>query len=60
MVEALNAPPLYLKGWEDKINITLVKELVDIPILGKINCGDPITAIENVLDYRTVPKKIYQ
>ncbi|WP_080147002.1 LexA family protein [Marinilactibacillus piezotolerans] len=27
-----------------------------IPVLGKIACGDPITAIENISEYREVPK----
>lgn len=56
LAKALNVSPVYLMGWDDTPNITTVKELVEVPILGKIACGDPITAIENVLDFRTVPK----
>jgi len=56
LARALNVSPVYLMGWDDKPNVSKVTELVDIPVLGKIACGDPITAIENVVDYRTVPK----
>ncbi|WP_208560643.1 LexA family protein [Marinilactibacillus kalidii] len=38
-------------------NIVPVTELVKIPILGIIACGDPITAIENIAEYRSVPKE---
>ncbi|MEC6747366.1 S24 family peptidase [Marinilactibacillus sp. XAAS-LB27] len=37
-------------------NIMPITELVRIPILGTIACGDPIDAIENVTEYRSVPK----
>lgn len=33
-------------------NIFPVGELVAIPIIGKIACGDPITADENIIGYR--------
>lgn len=38
-------------------NITPVTELIKVPILGTIACGDPITAIENIAEYRAVPKE---
>lgn len=56
LAKALNVSPIYLMGWDEDLNVSPVNELVRIPILGKIACGDPITAIENVIDYRTVPK----
>lgn len=56
LAKALNVSPIYLMGWDEDLNVSPVTELVRIPILGKIACGDPITAIENVIDYRTVPK----
>lgn len=37
-------------------NMIEVKEMVKIPVLGKIACGDPIIAIENVSEYRVIPK----
>lgn len=38
-------------------NILEVNKLVKIPILGKIACGDPIDAIENVSEYRITPSE---
>lgn len=37
-------------------NMIEVKEMVKIPVIGTIACGDPIDAIENISEYRTVPK----
>lgn len=37
-------------------NMMPVTGLERIPVLGKIACGDPITAIENISEYREVPK----
>lgn len=56
LAKALNVSPIYLMGWDEGKNLSPVVELLEIPILGKIACGDPITAIENIADYRTVPK----
>lgn len=56
IARALNVSPIYLMGWDDNLNVSPVTELIRIPILGKIACGEPITAIENIVDYRTVPK----
>lgn len=36
-------------------NIYSVMEIVKIPVLGEIACGDPITAEENVEEYRERP-----
>lgn len=36
-------------------NIDIVDSLIKIPVLGKIACGDPITADENVEEYRERP-----
>ena len=33
-------------------NISRVTEMVEIPVLGEIACGDPITAEENISGYR--------
>lgn len=37
-------------------NITPVTGFQRIPVIGKIACGEPIDAIENIADYREVPK----
>lgn len=39
-------------------NMIEVKEMVKIPVLGKIACGRPIDAIENVDEYRSIPKDL--
>lgn len=38
-------------------NITPIKSIIKIPRLGKIACGEPITAIENIDDYKEVPEE---
>lgn len=37
-------------------NVLPVTGFQRIPVIGKIACGDPITAIENITEYREVPK----
>lgn len=56
---ALNTTPAYLMGWSenhDNNDIKIVSEFVKIPILGKIACGDPITAEENIEGYKERPR----
>lgn len=47
LAEAVNVSPIYLMGWTD-VN---EKKTVEIPVLGKISCGDPITAEENISEF---------
>lgn len=47
LAEAVNVSPIYLMGWTD-VN---EKKTVEIPVLGKIACGDPITAEENISEF---------
>lgn len=56
LANVLNVSPAYLMGWDtpskpDNI-IAFSPATVKIPILGKIACGDPITAEENLIGYR--------
>lgn len=51
LADAVDVSPAYLMGWTD---INTVKS-ISIPVLGKIACGDPITAEENVQEYRERP-----
>lgn len=37
-------------------NVIPIRSTVKIPKIGKIACGDPITAIENIDEYKEVPK----
>jgi len=39
-------------------NMVQVVETIDIPIIGKIACGEPITAIENITGYMPYPKEL--
>jgi repressor LexA len=49
LAKAVRVNPVYLMGWSDVNAINTV----DIPVLGVIACGDPITANENVVDVHT-------
>lgn len=33
-------------------NVKYISDIVKIPVIGKIACGDPITAIENIEEYK--------
>lgn len=56
LASVLNVSPAYLMGWDTNFIptniISLSPTTVKIPILGKIACGDPITAEENLIGYR--------
>ena len=47
IAKSLNVSPAYLMGWTDINSVNVV----DIPVLGNIACGDPITAEENIQEY---------
>ena len=49
LANALNVNPAYLMGWTDVNSVNTV----EIPILGEIACGDPITAEENIIGFHT-------
>lgn len=60
-----NVSPAYLMGWATTQDIThLPKNLVRldtvkyIPLLGKIACGDPILAEENIVDRILLPSHV--
>ncbi|MEQ6355950.1 XRE family transcriptional regulator [Lysinibacillus sp. M3] len=56
LANVFNVSPAHLMGWDtiSKPNniIALSPATVKIPVLGKIACGDPITAEENLTGYR--------
>ena len=55
LADALKVSPSYLMGWEDDLpsNVhQLSRQIVRIPILGSISCGDPLLAEENIKGYR--------
>lgn len=48
IAEALKVSPAYLMGWTEIASTQMIK----IPILGSIACGDPITAEENIDSFK--------
>lgn len=60
--DALDVSPAYLMGWEDSnplpTNILPMPGTYKVPRLGRIACGDPILAEENIEDYDSVPEYV--
>lgn len=60
LATALHTTPGYLMGWEDApnnipSNMQPMPEMRKIPRVGRIACGEPITAEENIDDYDDAP-----
>lgn len=54
----------YLMGWESETdnlpsNMTPIDEMNKIPLVGRIACGTPILAEENIEDYVDLPSHIH-
>lgn len=62
IAKVLNCTPESLVGWDDKKtlprNIQPMPSTYKVPRLGRIACGDPILAEENIEDYDDVPAYI--
>lgn len=59
MSELFEVSPSYLMALDDLDkygNIKYVEEMVDIPVIGTIACGEPITAEQNVSYYKPYNK----
>lgn len=63
--KALNTTPSYLMGWEDHTAIDMeasglypMPKMIKKPRLGRVSCGEPILAEENIEDYDEVPEHI--
>lgn len=56
LAAALRTTPAYIMGWEEEENIIPAPSTRKIPLLGKIACGTPITAIEHPEEYVDVPE----
>lgn len=52
MSELFEVSPSYLMALDELENISHIKEVVNIPVIGTIACGDPITAEQNVEYYK--------
>ncbi|MBR3610025.1 MAG: helix-turn-helix domain-containing protein [Oscillospiraceae bacterium] len=64
LAEALHTTPAYLMGWEEETetpsaeNIIPIPKMAKIPLIGKIACGEPITATENLEGFVSAPENI--
>ncbi|MBR3953669.1 MAG: helix-turn-helix domain-containing protein [Oscillospiraceae bacterium] len=64
LAEALHTTPAYLMGWEEEAetpsaeNIIPIPNMAKIPLIGKIACGEPITATENLEGFVSAPENI--
>lgn len=64
MAQILECSPSYLMGWESETdnlpsNMTPLDEMDKIPLVGRIACGTPILAEENIEDYVDLPSHIH-
>lgn len=62
IASALHTTPAYLMGWDDSqktipaaANVIPLPDMAEIPLIGAIACGTPITAEENLDGYIRVP-----
>lgn len=53
LARALNVSPAYLMGWEKEH-----KKGVKIPVLGHIQAGIPVEAIEDILDWEEIDEQV--
>lgn len=56
-----NAPrALQLQNWQSKKKGELTRDLVSVPLLGRIAAGHPLFALENVEDTLEFPKQLFR
>lgn len=62
--KALDTSEAYLMGWTEQVNLSDIKNIINIekaryiPIVGTIACGEPILAEENIDGYFIADKSI--
>ena len=54
LARVLKVTEAYLMGWEEKT--TQTQQGLQIPVLGTVAAGIPISAVEDILDYEEVPQ----
>lgn len=63
IAEALHTTQAYLLGWEDSYpipsNMTPLRPMQKVPLVGRIACGTPILAEQNIEDYIDLPGHIH-
>ena len=62
IADCLSTSPSYIMGWAEYDlsnvkNIESMPEMVKVPLIGTIACGEPILAQENIEDYINMPEK---
>ena len=63
LAQILKTTPEYIMGWDTESNISLApidRDVVRIPVYGVIPAGVPIEAIQDILDYEEIPRKLAQ
>ena len=60
LAEALQTTPAYLLGWEDQEenSNTVTKKGFLIPVLGYVQAGIPVEAIEDIIDYEEISETL--
>ena len=63
LAKVLKTTPAYLMGWTENVhgiveNLVPINKVKKIPLLGKIACGEPILAVENIETYLIMPDSI--
>ena len=53
LARVLKVTEAYLMGWEEKT--TQTQQGLQIPVLGTVAAGIPISAVEDILDYEEIP-----
>lgn len=62
LAKALHTTPGYLMGWDDLSEPEIpagfepLPKTIKVPLVGRIACGEPITAEENIEDYVDAPE----
>ena len=63
LAEALETSPAYLMGWEDDLdavkNLEALPEMKTVPVIGRIACGEPLLACENLEGEAEVAKNVF-
>ncbi|WP_251616982.1 LexA family protein [Senimuribacter intestinalis] len=58
IASALNTTPAYIMGWEEEDDYEFLEKKtlkgIQIPVLGRVQAGLPIDAVEEILDYEEI------
>ena len=56
LAKVLQCTPAYLMGWEEESNKISSNKGMKIPVLGRVQAGLPIEAVEEIIDYEKIPE----